>query len=170
MPIRIRNDVYYTVLREEFVGSAYNGICYPNISLCVSITAVLINGLVGAHVTVDTESELLEQMLQMMRTAGGGAARNIFVIGAFSHFKANSGVHMNTRKKLKNRIKENLNNNALIQFYDASAHGEIHIFAETSPVKTDFYWMKRSGHEVLGFVYPSFENRVRIKENQFVIR
>ncbi|MCW7554986.1 hypothetical protein NX722_20650 [Endozoicomonas gorgoniicola] len=138
--------------------------------MCASITAALPNGLVGAHVTVDTEPELLEQMLQMMRTGGGGNAKNIYVIGAFTHFKANSGVHMNTRKKLKNRIKESLNKNAIIRFYDASAHGEIHIFAEKNFVNTNFYWIKRRSHEVFGFVYPTFYNRTRIRENHFCLR
>jgi hypothetical protein len=170
MPVRTISGRPDTVIREEYVGSSRERICYPGISSCIAITGVLQDGLVGAHITIASERDLVYEILQAMKVGGGGNCLNFYVIGAFTHFKPNATQAINTRKKIRDKIKSAINRNATVRFYDSSAHGDVHVFAEKNVVNTDFFWISSHGNNVQGFNYPAFVGRTPINAIQFVIR
>jgi hypothetical protein len=161
------------IVREEYEGEAHSRICYPGISSCISITGVKPAGeLVGAHITVATEKELIDGLLATMKSHGGNNCHYFYVIGPLQReFKPKTSVKsFNTRKKIRDLIKSTLNKNAIVKFYDTSECGDIHVFAEKNGINTDFYWIKSQGNMVMGNIYPAFTGRTAIGPNQFVVR
>lgn len=170
MPIRIKNGGADTVIREEYVGSSLQRICYPGISSCISITAVLPTGLIGTHITIATEANLVDDLMQAMKSGGGAGCPNFYVVGAFSQFKPRAASTINTRRKISQKIKSRVNRNAIVRFYDTSAHGEVHVFAEKGALNTQFLWIASHGNTVAGFNYPAFQGRTPINPGHFVMR
>jgi hypothetical protein len=159
------------VLREEWVGAASNRICYPSISSCIAVTGVGPSGMVGAHITVATEPELVDQIFQTMRT-GGSSCPEFYVIGAISaHFKPKTvDARINSRKKISQMVQKMINGQAAVRFYDTSSHGDAHIMAEKNLGGANFYWIASAGHMVMGDAYPNFPGRTQINSNLFVVR
>ncbi len=170
MPVRTKNGGPDTVLREEYVGSSTARICYPGISSCISITGILPGGVIGSHITIATEIGLVDEILQALKAGGGGNCANFYVIGAFGQFKPSAAKSINTRKKIRDKIKSNVSKNSTVRFYDSTLHGDVHVFAEKNGINTDFSWISSHGNIVVGFNYPTFAGRTAINPVQFVIR
>lgn len=170
MPLRIKNGGADTVIREEYVGSSWQRMCYPGISSCISITGVSPVGLIGTHITIATEATLVDDLMQAMRSGGAASCPNFYVVGAFSQFKPRAASIINTRKKISQKIKSRINKNATVRFYDTSAHGDVHVFAEKGPLNTQFLWVASHGNIVAGFNYPVFQGRTAINPGHFVLR
>jgi hypothetical protein len=170
-PMRLAKGSTKVVIREEYVGSASEDICYPGISSCISITGVAPAGLVGAHITVSTELDLVDQIMQAMRTGGGSSCVSFYVIGAFVKFKSNTKTAaIDTRKKISQKIKSGINDKAVVSFYDTSGHGDVHVMAEKNGMAANFFWIAQAGHIVAGDAYPTFAGRSAINASQFMVR
>jgi hypothetical protein len=89
MPVRTSkfNGNQSIVLFEEYVGYSQKGICYPNISSCITITGVGLGGLIGTHITVVSKIDIVDDILTEMVAYGGDSIRNCYVIGAIVPFK-----------------------------------------------------------------------------------
>lgn len=171
MPLRPRNTTFDTVLREENVGSSNNRICYPGVSSCITITGVLPTGLVGVHVTIGTETPLIDQALLAMKISGGSRCTNFYVVGAIRNFKAQTNnADVDKRKKIKEKIQSIISKHASVRFFDTSFQQEVHIFVEHDGITPTFSYASTTGNAVTGFVYPNIANRTTINLNQFEIR
>jgi hypothetical protein len=123
------------VLWEDSVGSSTQYICYPGISSCIAITGVSGGGVVGCHITVATPQSEIDQIFQLMKTAGGQGCPEFYVIGALTKFKGNTKVsEMNSRKKISSKVKAMINPNAVVKFVDIATLGcgDAHILVEKS--------------------------------------
>lgn len=156
------------VLREDYMGRATRAICYPGISSCISITCVSPTGLVGAHITVGTTAAEIAQMFQYFRANMAGIYA-YYVVGSIDLFKQHTGcTEIDTRTKLKERLKREFNPKGAIAFYNTSPNGEVHVFAEKNGMKTTFYWIVAADNNVAGMNYPAFAGRTVIDDTQLV--
>lgn len=170
MPLRTKNGGADTVLREEFVGSATGRICYPGVSSCITITGVQPTGLVGAHITVISESTLIDEALVALKSGGGSSCINFYVVGAIAEFKAEANISFDKRKKIRDKIRELVNKHATVWFFDTSSRQEVHIFAELNGTAPAFSFVQASGNHVAGYTFPSVANRTNIASHQFQVR
>ena len=170
MPLRKQNGGSDTVLREEFVGSATGRICYPGVSSCITITGVQPTGLVGAHITVISESSLIDEALLALKSGGGSSCINFYVVGAISEFKAGADVSFDKRKKIRDKIRDLINKHATVWFFDTSSQREVHIFAELDGAVPAFSFVQASGNQVAGLNFPNFAKRTDIALHQFQVR
>jgi hypothetical protein len=168
MPLRTRNTTVDTVLREEYVGSSANRICYPGVSSCITITGVLPTGLVGVHITIASETPLIDEALLAMKTSGGSSCTRFYVVGAISRFKASTNnADVDKRKKIGNKIRSLVNKDASVRFFDTSFQQEAHIFVEHNGFAPTFSYAPAANNTVSGFTYPNIPNRTTINLNQF---
>jgi hypothetical protein len=150
---------------------ATNRICYPGVSSCITVTAPLAGGILGAHITVGTPQSEIDTMFTAIRTGGGGNCPVIYVAGRIATFKVQTlAPAMNTRKKIAARIKSMINAAATVRFYDTTALGATHIFAERNGAATSFFWIAEHGNNVAGFIYPNFAGRTAIPLASFIVR
>lgn len=170
MGVRHRSDGDDTVLREEWVGGAFNRICYPSVSSCITVTAPSPHGIVGAHITFGTPLVDVDTLFSRMRTGGASSCPVIYVAGRFANFKASTVAALNTRKKIGAHIRASINRAATVKFYDTSALGATHIFAEKYAGVLGFFWIAEHGNNVVGFTYPDFAARTAIPIAAFIVR
>lgn len=170
MAIHRRNGGPDTNLYEDHVGSCTMRICYPSISSCISITGVSAGGLMGTHLTCFTPIVEVDQAFQFMRIGGASGCQNFYVIGRFAMFKPNAPAEINSRKKIRNKIRATLNAHAAVHFYDTSAHGEVHVFVERVAAGVEFFRIASAGNFVPGVAYPAFAGRTEIPPGDFVVR
>ncbi|MEX2964756.1 RHS repeat-associated core domain-containing protein, partial [Microbulbifer sp. TYP-18] len=140
------------VLREDFVGSSTRGICYPNISSCISITGVSDSGMVGAHITTGSN---VNKILDVMKTGGASGFNDVHVVGALSNYMKSNSSGLRSTSNIKNIISKRLNNKAKIRFQDTSQFGlESHIFAGRSTSGDVTFSYANTAQTVYGFDYP----------------
>jgi hypothetical protein len=171
MPLRTSNSRVDAVLREEYIGSVTNRICYPGVSSCITITGVLPTGLVGVHITIATEADVIDTALMALKTGGGGSCTSFYVAGAISVFKdQTTNETFDKRKKIKDKIQRIVNKHASVRFYDTSLQQDVHIFVELNGNAPTFSYAQALGNTVTGFTYPEIANRTPINLNQFQLR
>jgi hypothetical protein len=72
------------------------------------------SGLLGTHLTVASEATLINDALVALKAGGGGGAINFYVVGAIDRFKENADASVNTRKKIRDRIRSVVNKHATV--------------------------------------------------------
>jgi len=158
------------VIREDVVGSARSRICYPNISSCISVTAVTRYGLAGTHISVGTKLKVVDQVFEAMRAAGAGGCREFHVVGAIARYEKIARA-INTRLKIEQKIQSAISPDAAVRFFDTSDHGNVHVFVEqdhSAPVTLRFSWTASVGNHLIDNQYREFSPKYEIDPNEFV--
>lgn len=156
------------VLREDCVGCATTAICYPGISSCITITCVSPSRLVGAHITIGTTAEEVDEMFQYIKVNTANIYA-YYVVGSIDRFKPNARcTEIDTRKKLEERLKKEFNPKGSVGFYDTTPD-DVHIFAVKARLNITFSRIAAAGNMVAGNNYLDFPGRTIINEDQFVV-
>lgn len=164
------------VVLEDVVGYSTKKICYPDVSTCITITALTHARLIGTHITVSTSEDKVKSNLKFIRDNGGANCQIIYVFGAISEFKEKGPRNnppnkaFNSRKKIRDGIKSIVNKNATVKFYDTSTSGKVHLFVEKENGNTKFFWIQSASNLIDAGKYPSIDNKNAIDPSQFVTR
>lgn len=126
-------------VQEDHIGTAQTEICYPRIQSCISLTVLSSLGMIGAHITVATESSIIDEVLTKMAAAGPSVA---YVIGGIQHFKGKTNVaSFKTRKKMKSAIKKAMPTVTNVYFYDTwLVSQDVNLRAVKNSNAIDFAW------------------------------
>ncbi|HBY58571.1 MAG TPA: hypothetical protein DEH78_02035 [Solibacterales bacterium] len=158
------------VIREEFCGAATSRICYPGISTCAAITGVGPKGLIGTHITVGTDDELVSEIFAALIALGAAQCPVFCVTGALTQFKVlTQAPTLNTRKKIGKKIRAELSEKSVVRFFDTTKIGAVHIMAAKNGMDASFSWVKEVGNAVKGYTYPDFAG-TPIPAADFVVR
>jgi len=124
---------------------------------------------VGAHISCLTHPDVTKRALAAMKTAGGASCLNFYVVGAITKFKAGTrDESLKTRKKIRDQIRESINPNATVWFYDTTPR-DAHIFAERVGARVGFYLVSTPAILVT-LTYPKLDKREAIPSTHFVVR
>ncbi len=138
-----------TVIDESHAGEATNRICFPGIDSCVVVLAVCPTKLIGTHLTVLDTKDQINALLDQMLAAGGGGSTNVYVAGPFRrNFKPHTAASsFNTRKKIRDRIRNKLGKQPGISFLDTDILGGFpkHLLFSRNGATADFSWTDSGG-------------------------
>lgn len=161
------------IIREDRVGSAIDKICYPGISSCISITGVSVNGMIGAHLTISTTALELDQFITLLATEKTSAIMNFYVVGKIQKFKDYIKVAtFNTRKKMRDVLKSQLEKKANVYFCDIGLllpHGA-NVCASRNGSWASFSYISEVGNLVSGSTYPDTTNYISIPNASLLMR
>jgi hypothetical protein len=160
------------VIREDVVGQAPRAICYPGVSSCLTITCVSPAGLSGAHLTIVTTSDLIDQALLSLKSAGSNMFSAVYAVGKIAEFKARTvDERLRTRKKMSQLLRHTFNyRSGTIQFYDTVSNGiGVNIGVTKGLVGVDFCW-QGDRTRVSGDTMPDLAHYTPIPAHAFVAR
>jgi hypothetical protein len=153
-------------VQEDHVGKATSSICYPRIQSCISMTGVGQAGIIGAHITISTEAELVEQMLDHFSRENLTA---VYIAGGIECFKNSTKISwFNTRKKMTKKIRSKLNVQN-VYFYDTwQKSNDINLGVELQNGDPSFSWIQ--GVMVDWNTAPDMSGYTALPRNLFVTR
>lgn len=170
--LRKQNGDPGVVLREENVGQAPDVICYPGISSCIAITCGLREGLCGVHLTVATESELIDEALQMLSTAGSRGFTSIHVVGKVAGFKVRTKHEsFRSRKKISALLKKVFQYRGPVLFCDTVGFAQgVHLGVVRNSPNPAYYWVDEKATVVRGDTVPDVTAWTPINAGSFMAR
>lgn len=170
--LRKQNGDPGVVLREEYLGQAPDVICYPGISSCISITCGSREGLCGVHLTIMTESALIDEALQILSTAGSRGFTSIHVVGKVAGFKSRTKHDsFRSRRKISALLKKVFRYRGRILFRDtADLATGVHLGVVRNSPKPAFCWTDEKGTVVSGYTVPDMATWTPIDAGSFMAR
>ena len=153
-------------IQEDHVGKATESICYPRIQSCISMTGVGHAGLIGAHITIGTEKELVDQILAHFTREN---PNDIYIAGGIAVFKKSTKISfLTTRKKMTKKIRSKLNVQN-VYFYDTwDNSNDINLGVELRDGVPSFSWTQ--GVIVDWNTAPDMSGYTQVPLNLFVTR
>jgi len=161
------------VIREDRVGSSIDRLCYPGVSSCISITGVSVDKMIGAHLTIGTTVPELAQFIALLAAEKTSEIMNFYVVGKIAKFKESTTIaNFNTRKKMRDFLKAQLEQKANVYFCDIGllvAQGA-NICVFRNGAQASFSYIPEAGNLVVGSTYPNTVNYIEIPKASLLMR
>jgi hypothetical protein len=161
------------VIREDRVGSSIDRLCYPGVSSCISITGVSVDKMIGAHLTIGTTVPELAQFIALLAAEKTSEIMNFYVVGKIAKFKESTTIaNFNTRKKMRDFLKAQLEQKANVYFCDIGllvAQGA-NVCVFRNGAQASFSYIPEAGNLVVGSTYPNTVNYIEIPKASLLMR